>query len=64
MPKQKTNKGVAKRVRVTKNGKVKYHAPGRRHLLSNKSGKRRRQMRKLRSIAKAYAQKYQTVTNQ
>jgi len=46
MPKLKTRKGVAKRARVTRNGKVLVSRPGRRHLLSVKSGKRRRRLRR------------------
>ncbi len=46
MPKQKTRKGVSKRVRVTKTGKVMRRKAGRRHLLSSKSRKRKRQLRK------------------
>jgi large subunit ribosomal protein L35 len=45
MPKQKTNRAAAKRVRVTKNGKLKRGRPGRRHLLSVKSTKRKRKLR-------------------
>lgn len=45
MPKLKTKKKTAKRMRVTKNGKVIVHASGRRHLLGDKSPKRKRQMR-------------------
>jgi large subunit ribosomal protein L35 len=46
MPKQKTNKAVAKRFKVTKSGKVKRGKPGRRHLLSVKTAKQRRQLRR------------------
>ena len=46
MPKMKTKKSAKKRFRVTKNGKVLGARAGRRHLLSVKTGKRRRQMRK------------------
>ena len=46
MPKHKTNKAVAKRFRVTKNGKIKRGRPGRRHLLSVKTTKRKRHLRK------------------
>ncbi len=42
MPKQKTHKGTAKRVKITGTGRVKRHRAGGRHLLSNKSGKRKR----------------------
>ncbi len=38
MPKQKTHKGLAKRVKVTKSGKVKFYSPNSRHLKSNKRG--------------------------
>ncbi len=46
MPKLKTNKSVAKRFRVTKTGKFKKMRAGKRHLLKDKSSKRRRQLRK------------------
>ncbi len=45
MPKQKTHKGVSKRVRVTATGKIKRGRANRSHLMSSKSGKRRRQLR-------------------
>ena len=38
MPKQKTHKGLAKRVKVTKTGKVRFYSPTSRHLKSNKRG--------------------------
>ncbi|HON45581.1 MAG TPA: 50S ribosomal protein L35, partial [Planctomycetota bacterium] len=47
MPKLKTNKSVAKRVRVTKTGKILRNKQGRRHLLSNKTSKRERGLRKV-----------------
>ena len=46
MPKIKTNKGTAKRFRVTKNGKVKRWKAGKRHLMVSKNGKRLRGLRK------------------
>ena len=46
MPKPKTNKAVKKRVKVTKNGKVLMSRAGKGHLLSKKSSKRRRKLRK------------------
>ena len=45
MPKQKTHKGLAKRFKVTANGKVKCRTAGRGHILSSKSPKRKRKMR-------------------
>ncbi|MDD5439019.1 MAG: 50S ribosomal protein L35 [Candidatus Omnitrophica bacterium] len=43
MPKMKTNKGVAKRFKITKKGKIKRAYAGRRHILTSKSAKRKRQ---------------------
>ena len=44
--KQKTKKALAKRLKLTKSGKVKRWKAGRGHLMSHKSGKRCRQLRK------------------
>lgn len=38
MPKSKPNKGLLKRIRITKNGKVKFSRAYGRHLRSGKSG--------------------------
>jgi len=46
MPKMKTHKGLKKRVRVTANGKVRYRSSFTGHLMSGKSGNRRRQLRR------------------
>ena len=46
MPKMKTHKGTRKRVKITARGKVMYFKRGGRHLLSHKSAKRKRQMRR------------------
>lgn len=45
MPKQKTHKGIKKRFTATANGKAKCRSPFRGHLLSHKSGNRKRQNR-------------------
>ena len=45
MPKMKTKKSVAKRVKVTGTGKLMRYKAGRRHLLVRKNAKRRRQLR-------------------
>ena len=42
MPKMKTHKGLAARVRVTRNGKLVRRKCGTSHLMSSKSAKRRR----------------------
>ncbi|MBN2063615.1 MAG: 50S ribosomal protein L35 [Sedimentisphaerales bacterium] len=46
MPKLKTHKGLAKRVRVTATGKVVYKRAFGGHLMSHKSGNRVRGLRK------------------
>ena len=46
MPKAKSNRGAVKRVRVTKSGKVKFRHPFTSHLLSHKTGNRRRKLRR------------------
>lgn len=58
MPKLKTKKGVAKRVKLTKGGKVKYPTCGKRHLLSNKKRKRLRRMRRQRIVESSKDTKY------
>ncbi|HEY7327840.1 MAG TPA: 50S ribosomal protein L35 [Gemmataceae bacterium] len=45
MPKMKTHKGSKKRFRVTASGKLKRRQAGKKHLLSHKTGKRKRQLR-------------------
>ena len=54
MPKMKTNKAIAKRIKVTASGKFKKRMPGRGHLLSNKSGKRIRNGRKATLMPKSF----------
>lgn len=44
--KNKTNKSVKKRVRVTATGKLKYGKVGRRHLNAHMKAKRKRQLRR------------------
>jgi len=44
--KNKSHKGLLKRIRVSKTGKVRHRTTGRKHLRSGKGGKRLRQMRK------------------
>ena len=52
MPKKKTNKAAAKRVRVTATGKMKFSKPGTGHLLGSKSRKRKRNLRKAGVLSK------------
>jgi len=44
MPKQKTHKGLSKRVKITAGGKVRHKRAGGSHLMSGKSAKRRRRV--------------------
>lgn len=46
MPKHKTNRSVRKRVKITKNGKVRRNKAFRRHLLAGRSQKRKRNLRR------------------
>ena len=46
MAKPKTHKGLKKRVRVTASGKVKHKRAFSGHLMSGKSGRRCRRLRK------------------
>ena len=50
MPKIKTHRSTAKRVRVTKNGKVIAHQAFARHLKTHKSANRKRALRKTRIL--------------
>ncbi len=51
--KHKTHKGAKKRVRVTASGKVKIRRAGAGHLLSHKSGNRRRHLRQAKILGGA-----------
>ena len=45
MPKQKSHKGLSKRIKVTATGKVKRKRTGGGHLMSGKNAKHRRHIR-------------------
>lgn len=45
MPKLKSNRGAAKRFKVTASGKVKRGQSHKRHILTKKSSKRKRHLR-------------------
>lgn len=53
MPKMKTNRGAAKRFKRTASGGFKRAQSHRRHILTKKSTKRKRQLRAGLSIHKA-----------
>jgi large subunit ribosomal protein L35 len=50
MPKMKTNRGAAKRFKVTGSGRIKHAAANRRHILTKKAQKRKRQLRGLEVV--------------
>ena len=50
MPKLKSKRKAAKRFRITKQGKVLARATGRRHLLSDKTPKKKRQLRAIVAV--------------
>lgn len=53
MPKIKTVRGAAKRFRKTASGRYKHKQSHLRHILTKKSTKRKRHLRKHKLIAKA-----------
>ena len=54
MPKMKTHKGIKKRVRVTAKGKVRHKRANAGHLMSGKSGKRCRGLRRPGALKSAF----------
>jgi len=52
MPKMKTRKGAAKRLKRTGTGKYIHYRAGGRHIMSKKSAKRKRRLRKPALIKK------------
>ena len=50
MPKQKTNRGAAKRFKRTGTGALKRRRANRNHILTKKATKRKRQLRKLPGV--------------
>ena len=54
MPKMKTNKSVAKRIKVTGGGRLRRRSPGAGHLKSSKSSKRLRRFRKDKDVSPGF----------
>jgi len=57
MPKIKTNRGAAKRFKITGTGKVKRQKAYASHILSKKSSKRKRKLRHQTIVAKSDARR-------
>ncbi|MFH1765138.1 MAG: 50S ribosomal protein L35 [Gemmatimonadota bacterium] len=53
MPKMKTNRGAAKRLRKTGSGKIKRMRAFKSHILTKKSPKRKRRLRTATLVSKA-----------
>ena len=54
MPKQKTHRGAAKRFKVSAKGKVLRHHSETSHILTKKTTKRKRKLRKSTEVAGAF----------
>lgn len=53
MPKMKTHRGAAKRIKLTKSGKLKRAKAYKSHILTKKSQKRKRNLRKVGFLSSA-----------
>ncbi len=59
MSKNKQHKGLLKRIRISKTGKVKHRSANHKHLRSGKGGKRLRKLRKDPLMSNADAKRLQ-----
>lgn len=58
MPKMKTRKAVRNRFKVTGTGELKRQRPGKRHILTKKTPKRKRQLRRPALVDTALLKSY------
>ena len=61
MPKLKTKKGVKKRFKLTKTGKIKRAKSGKRHILTKKTKKRKRALAKSTTVDKTFEKKVKSL---
>jgi large subunit ribosomal protein L35 len=61
MPKMKTHRGAAKRVRKTGTGKLKRMRAFKSHILTKKTQKRKRRLRKSDLVAKGDAKRIRAI---
>ncbi len=61
MPKMKTHRGLAKRVKVTGTGEFKRHSSFTSHILTKKSPKRKRNLRKASLVSKSDMKRIRTL---
>lgn len=58
MPKMKTSKAVKKRIRITKRGKVLANKSFRRHMMTDRTPKKKRQLRRKMQLDRADRKRY------
>lgn len=58
MPKMKTKKAVSHKVKLTGTGKLLRRQSGKRHLLTKKTSKRKRQLGKAMTVAETHLKTY------
>ncbi|MEX0837368.1 MAG: 50S ribosomal protein L35 [Gemmatimonadota bacterium] len=61
MPKMKTHRGAAKRVKKTGSGKFKRMRANKSHILTKKTRKRKRRLRKPDMVSKSDAKKLKKI---
>ena len=61
MPKQKSHRGASKRFKVTGTGKVRRRKAMKSHMLTKKSTKRKRKLRKSTEVAGKFAKTIKNV---
>ena len=63
MPKMKSHRGASKRFKVTGSGKVRRHKAYKSHILTKKSAKRKRNLRKGTTLTSADQKRISSVLN-
>ncbi len=61
MPKQKSHRGASKRFKVTGTGKVRRNRSMKSHILTKKTTKRKRKLRKSTEVAGKFARKIKNI---
>lgn len=61
MPKMKTKKAVASRFKLTGTGKLRRQRPGKRHILTKKTPKRKRQLKRPALVSDTQLKMYKRV---
>ena len=64
MPKMKTNRSVAKRVKITGSGKVKRRSPGAGHLKSRKTSSQLRRFRQDKDVSRGFTKQVKRMLGQ